>query len=67
MFSITQPMIYIIQILFILVTFLFSQFLGVFVTKGDIGLGTILGTAMFNVFLAIGLCGVLAKSVSYCS
>ena len=42
---------------------LFS-FLGVFVTKGDIGVGTILGSAVFNVLFVIGVCGVGAGTVS---
>lgn len=44
-------------------TSLFS-FLGVFVTKGDIGVGTILGSAVFNVLFVIGVCGIGAGTVS---
>ena len=36
---------------------------GVFITHGDIGIGTILGSAVFNVLFVIGLCGVGAGTV----
>ena len=32
--------------------------IGVFITEGDIGIGNILGSAVFNVLFVIGLCGV---------
>ena len=35
-----------------------------FITKGDIGVGTILGSAVFNVLFVIGVCGVFAGTVS---
>jgi len=38
---------------------------GVFVTKGDIGVGTILGSAVFNVLFVIGVCGIGAGTVSF--
>ena len=36
---------------------------GVFITKGDIGVGTILGSAVFNVLFVIGVCGIGAGTV----
>ncbi|RWS17745.1 Sodium/potassium/calcium exchanger-like protein [Dinothrombium tinctorium] len=38
---------------------LFTAILGVFVAKGDVGIGTIVGSAVFNILFVIGLCGVL--------
>lgn len=40
-----------------------SVFLGVFITKGDVGVGTIVGSAVFNVLVIIGLCGIFAGQV----
>lgn len=37
---------------------------GVFVTGGDIGIGTILGSAVFNVLFVLGLCGIVSTTVS---
>ncbi|XP_071794459.1 sodium/potassium/calcium exchanger 3-like isoform X2 [Asterias amurensis] len=42
---------------------LFTSVIGVFISKGDIGVGTILGSAVFNVLFVIGLCGLLAVFV----
>uniref|UniRef100_A0A3Q2YWA5 Solute carrier family 24 member 3 n=1 Tax=Hippocampus comes TaxID=109280 RepID=A0A3Q2YWA5_HIPCM len=33
---------------------------GVFVTKGDVGVGTIVGSAVFNILCIIGVCGFFA-------
>ncbi|XP_068688983.1 sodium/potassium/calcium exchanger 4-like [Montipora foliosa] len=44
---------------------LFASVIGVFITHGDIGIGTILGSAVFNVLFVIGLCGVGAGTVLY--
>ncbi|EDO32048.1 predicted protein, partial [Nematostella vectensis] len=44
---------------------LFASVIGVFITKGDIGVGTILGSAVFNVLFVIGVCGVGAGTVLY--
>ena len=40
-------------------------YLGVFVAKGDVGVGTIVGSAVFNILFVIGLCGILVTQVSY--
>ena len=42
---------------------LFAAILGVFIAKSDVGTGTIVGSAIFNVLFVIGLCGVCAASV----
>lgn len=39
---------------------LFASLIGVFVTKGDVGVGTIVGSAVFNILFVIGLCGLVA-------
>ncbi|XP_071845941.1 sodium/potassium/calcium exchanger 5-like [Apostichopus japonicus] len=39
---------------------LFASIIGVFVAKGDIGIGTIVGSAVFNLLFVIGLCGLVA-------
>jgi K+-dependent Na+/Ca+ exchanger-like protein len=41
---------------------LFTSIMGVFVAKSDVGFGTIVGSAVFNVLFVIGLCGVFAKT-----
>lgn len=42
---------------------LFIYSTGVFITKGDVGVGTIVGSAVFNILFVIGLCGILAGEV----
>ena len=37
--------------------------IGAFITEGDIGIGTILGSAVFNVLFVIGACGLGAGTV----
>ncbi|MGH0171231.1 UNVERIFIED_CONTAM: hypothetical protein FKN15_064053 [Acipenser sinensis] len=39
---------------------LFTSLIGVFITKGDLGVGTIVGSAVFNILVIIGVCGVFA-------
>lgn len=36
---------------------------GVFITKGDVGVGTIVGSAVFNILCIIGVCGLFAGQV----
>ncbi len=38
---------------------------GVFITKGDLGVGTIVGSAVFNILVIIGVCGIFAGQVEY--
>ncbi|XP_024918828.1 sodium/potassium/calcium exchanger 3-like isoform X2 [Cynoglossus semilaevis] len=40
---------------------LFTSLIGVFITKGDVGVGTIVGSAVFNVLVIIGICGIFSK------
>ncbi len=44
-------------------------FAGVFITHGDVGVGTIVGSAVFNILCIIGVCGIFAGQVriSLCS
>ncbi|XP_014667100.1 PREDICTED: sodium/potassium/calcium exchanger 4-like [Priapulus caudatus] len=39
---------------------LFTSIIGVFVAKGDVGTGTIVGSAVFNILFVIGICGLCA-------
>ncbi|XP_048865064.1 sodium/potassium/calcium exchanger 3-like isoform X1 [Brienomyrus brachyistius] len=39
---------------------LFTSIIGVFITKGDVGVGTIVGSAVFNILCIIGVCGIFA-------
>ncbi len=40
---------------------LFTSFLGVFVSKNNVGFGTIVGSAVFNVLFVIGVCAIAAS------
>uniref|UniRef100_A0A8C6U5Z3 Sodium/calcium exchanger membrane region domain-containing protein n=1 Tax=Neogobius melanostomus TaxID=47308 RepID=A0A8C6U5Z3_9GOBI len=42
---------------------LFTSLIGVFITKGDVGVGTIVGSAVFNVLVIIGICGIFSGQV----
>lgn len=42
---------------------LFTSVIGVFITKGDIGLGTIVGSAVFNILFIVAVCGIFAGCV----
>jgi len=41
---------------------LFTSLMGVFFSESDVGFGTIVGSAVFNVLFVIGLCAAFAKS-----
>uniref|UniRef100_A0A672T252 Sodium/potassium/calcium exchanger 3-like n=1 Tax=Sinocyclocheilus grahami TaxID=75366 RepID=A0A672T252_SINGR len=43
---------------------LFTSLIGVFITKGDLGVGTIVGSAVFNILVIIGVCGIFAVIVN---
>ena len=43
---------------------LFINIIGTFVTQGDIGVGTIVGSAVFNALAVPACCGLLAGFVS---
>jgi len=40
---------------------LFTSFIGTFVSGSQIGFGTIIGSAVFNVLFVIGMCAVFSK------
>ncbi|XP_055944401.1 sodium/potassium/calcium exchanger 4-like [Argiope bruennichi] len=42
---------------------LFTAILGVLVAKGDVGTGTIVGSAVFNVLFVIGICGYFSGRI----
>ncbi|XP_063079661.1 sodium/potassium/calcium exchanger 4 isoform X2 [Engraulis encrasicolus] len=44
---------------------LFASVIGVFITHGDVGVGTIVGSAVFNILCIIGVCGVFAGQVVF--
>ncbi|KAM3605671.1 uncharacterized protein V6R79_002689 [Siganus canaliculatus] len=44
---------------------LFTSVIGVFITKGDVGVGTIVGSAVFNILCIIGVCGIFAVQFIY--
>ena len=41
----------------------FPLLAGVFIAKGDVGVGTIVGSAVFNILFVIGICGILVTQV----
>lgn len=41
----------------------FTSVIGVFITNGDIGLGTIVGSAVFNILFIVAICGMCAGCV----
>ena len=41
---------------------LFASVIGVFITESDIGLGTIVGSAVFNILFIVAMCGLFAGS-----
>ena len=43
---------------------LFTSFMGVFVAKSDVGIGTIVGSAVFNVLFVIALCAFAAPGLA---
>ena len=44
---------------------LFTNLLGTFVTKGDVGLATVVGSAVFNILGVVTLCGLFAGLVRF--
>ena len=40
---------------------LFTSIIGVFVAKSDVGIGTIVGSAVFNILFVIAACAFAAK------
>ncbi|XP_069545939.1 sodium/potassium/calcium exchanger 3 isoform X1 [Brachyistius frenatus] len=46
---------------------LFTSVIGVFITKGDVGVGTIVGSAVFNILCIIGVCGIFVVQTIHLS
>ncbi|OAF71228.1 Na(+)/K(+)/Ca(2+)-exchange protein 2 [Intoshia linei] len=44
---------------------LFSSIIGVFASKSDVGVGTIVGSAVFNILFVIGMCSFLSVGILY--
>jgi hypothetical protein len=42
---------------------LFTSVIGVFISLDDVGVGTIVGSAVFNILFVISMCAIFAKSV----
>ena len=42
---------------------LFTSIIGVFVAFSDVGIGTIVGSAVFNILFVIGMCAIFSKGV----
>ena len=40
-----------------------SHFTGVFIAESDVGVGTIVGSAVFNILFIVGVCGLFAGMV----
>jgi len=39
-----------------------TSFVGTFVSRSDVGFGTIVGSAVFNILFVIGACAMAAKT-----
>ena len=44
-------------------TELFTSVIGVFISFDDVGIGTIVGSAVFNILFVISMCAIFSKSV----
>ncbi len=42
---------------------LFTSFIGVFIARSDVGIGTIVGSAVFNILFVIGMCAIVSAGV----
>jgi len=42
----------------------FANVIGTFVMESDLGIGTIIGSAVFNIFGIISICGLFTKSAA---
>ena len=40
---------------------LFTSLFGVFIARSSVGIGTIVGSAVFNILFVIGCCAIFAK------
>uniref|UniRef100_UPI00398EE3A3 sodium/potassium/calcium exchanger 2-like isoform X1 n=1 Tax=Pristiophorus japonicus TaxID=55135 RepID=UPI00398EE3A3 len=44
---------------------LFTSLIGVFITHSNVGIGTIVGSAVFNILFVIGMCAIFSKEILY--
>jgi sodium/potassium/calcium exchanger 2 len=42
---------------------LFTSIIGVFISHDDVGIGTIVGSAVFNILFVISMCAIFSKTV----
>uniref|UniRef100_A0A2C9KET9 Sodium/calcium exchanger membrane region domain-containing protein n=1 Tax=Biomphalaria glabrata TaxID=6526 RepID=A0A2C9KET9_BIOGL len=42
---------------------LFTSLIGVFISQSDVGIGTIVGSAVFNILFVIGMCALCSKTL----
>ncbi|XP_055488738.1 sodium/potassium/calcium exchanger 2-like isoform X2 [Leucoraja erinacea] len=42
---------------------LFTSLIGVFISRSNVGIGTIVGSAVFNILFVIGMCAVFSKEI----
>ena len=42
---------------------LFTSIIGVFISFDDVGIGTIVGSAVFNILFVLSMCAIFSKSV----
>lgn len=42
---------------------LFTSIIGVFIANSDVGIGTIVGSAVFNILFVIGMCAIFSKEL----
>ncbi|XP_067838340.1 sodium/potassium/calcium exchanger 2-like [Heptranchias perlo] len=44
---------------------LFTSLIGVFISRSNVGIGTIVGSAVFNILFVIGMCAIFSKEILY--
>nr|AYD91351.1 Sodium/potassium/calcium exchanger 1 [Aptychotrema vincentiana] len=44
---------------------LFTSLIGVFISHSNVGIGTIVGSAVFNILFVIGMCAVFSREILY--
>ena len=44
-------------------TELFTSIIGVFISFDDVGIGTIVGSAVFNILFVLSMCAIFSKNV----
>ncbi|XP_051876135.1 sodium/potassium/calcium exchanger 2-like isoform X1 [Pristis pectinata] len=42
---------------------LFTSLIGVFISRSNVGIGTIVGSAVFNILFVIGMCAIFSKEI----